>query len=57
MARPSLESTFVGTVVGAQMEHGHDTLAVFPARGASTFALSSEARLRITVLGLPCAVH
>jgi hypothetical protein len=53
MARASLESAFVGTVVGAQTEHGHETFAVLPARGLSTFALSSEARVRITLLGLP----
>src|ERR1700704_6420437 len=57
VARPSLESAFVGTVLGAQIEHGHETFAVFPTRGLSTFALSAEARVRMTVPGCPWAIH
>ena len=47
----------LGVTAEPQIEHGQETLTVMPADGVSRLALSSTARDRIVVVGLPCAAH
>ena len=51
------ESTTPGVAPAPQTEHVQPTLTEAPAAGVSRLPLSSTARDRIVVLGLPCATQ